>query len=283
MLDQGQPIYYTGTGDLTYENGRAMAGTWADFINVDLEHETFDLHALDEYMKGLVDGGPTRSGHYTPAVIAVVPTDGTAENVVRANAWMFKQVLARGVHGILLCHAESPGAVKAFVESCRYPFHTTGVGEALDVGRRGSGGHASAAATWGLSVEEYLKRADVWPLNPEGELLLGIKVENMRALINAELSTHVPGIAFAEWGPGDMGMSMGYLDAHDPPYSQEMQEARSKVFAACKSAGLFFLNSVTPENVVDMLLEGVMICAAGPAGEETAKIGRAYSNRTMPV
>ena len=146
LLKQGQPIYYTATGDLTYENGKSKAGTWADCLIVDLEHGTFDLRALDEFMRGLVDGGPTNSGHPTPTVIATVPTDGANENVIRANAWMFKQMLARGVHGILLCHAESPEAVKAFVESCRYPFHTIGVGQMLSEGRRGSGGQASAAA-----------------------------------------------------------------------------------------------------------------------------------------
>ena len=53
---------------------------------------------------------------------------------MRANAWMIKQVLATGVHGILLCHAETPGAAKALVESARYPFNTIGVGEGLDIG-----------------------------------------------------------------------------------------------------------------------------------------------------
>ena len=45
------------------------------------------------------------------AVIVTLPTDGTNEAVMRANAWMVKQVLATGVHGILLCHADDPGAV----------------------------------------------------------------------------------------------------------------------------------------------------------------------------
>jgi 4-hydroxy-2-oxoheptanedioate aldolase len=40
--------------------------------------------------------------------------DGVDEATVRANAWMFYQVLATGVHGILLCHADTPGAVRAF-------------------------------------------------------------------------------------------------------------------------------------------------------------------------
>jgi len=68
------------------------------------------MAGLDEYMRGLVDGGPTNSGHRTPTVLVEVPVDGSHEMVVRYNAWQFRQILARGVHGILLCQAESADA-----------------------------------------------------------------------------------------------------------------------------------------------------------------------------
>lgn len=283
LLEQGQPVYYTGTRELTHDSGKAMAKTWADYIAVEMENGPLDMRGLSNFMKGLVDGGPTNSGHRTPTVIVTLPTDGSSEQVVQANAWMFKQALATGVHGILLCHAESPGAIKPFVEASRYPFNKTGVGIGLGEGRRGGGGQASAAEIWGVPVPEYLKKAEPWPLNPEGELLLGLKIENTRALVNAELSVQVPGISFAEWGPGDMGMSLGFTDAHDPPYPPEMQEARSRIFAACKKAGLYFLNAVSPENVAEMIDEGVMICASGRGGEAAALAGRARTKRTMPV
>ena len=97
------------------------AQTWADYISYDMEHAPFDVKGLADYMSGLVKGGPTQSGHRTPAVIVNVPVNGTDEATVRANAWMFQQVLATGVHGILLCHADAPGAVRAFVEAVRFP------------------------------------------------------------------------------------------------------------------------------------------------------------------
>ena len=130
LLEAGQPIYYAGVhGGLTYENGTAHRDTWADYLMVEFEHGAFNPVGLGEFMRGLVDAGATRSGHRTPAVICTLPTDGTDENVMRANAWMVKQVLARGVHGILLCHAETPGAVQVFVESSRYPVHPIGVSD----------------------------------------------------------------------------------------------------------------------------------------------------------
>lgn len=283
LLEAGQPIYYNGVhGRLSYENGAAHRDTWADYLMVEFEHGPFDPVGLGAFMRGLADAGPTASGHRTPAVICTLPTDGTDAQVMRANAWMIKQVLARGVHGILLCHAESPGAVREFVESSRYPTHTTGLSDAaggLSQGRRGAGGQAMAGEIWGLSSQEYVQRADVWPLNPQGEILLGLKIENRRALANAEASAAVPGIGFAEWGPGDMGMSLGYDDAHDPPYPPDMQAARDRVKAACDAAGIFFLNGVRPHNVKEAIEEGVMI---GSATEEAARLGREYTGREMP-
>ncbi|HEX8969302.1 MAG TPA: aldolase/citrate lyase family protein [Chloroflexota bacterium] len=272
LLAQGQPIYYTGVEDRSYEGGRAASKTWADYITYEMEHGPFDISRLLEFMRGLVDGGPTASGHRTPTVIVTLPATGADEQVFRANAWMVSQVLATGVHGILLCHAESPAAIEAFVESTRFPFKG---------GRRGSGGQAQASEIWGVPMGEYLRVADPWPLNPAGELLLGLKIENTRALANADAVAAIPGVAFAEWGPGDMGMSLGFPDAHDPPYPAQMQAARTKVLAACKANKLAFLEMVTPENVIDQITAGVMI-GAGRQAQAAAEIGRRHTRRPEP-
>ncbi|HZS51768.1 MAG TPA: aldolase/citrate lyase family protein [Bryobacterales bacterium] len=278
LLSQGQPIYYT-SGHGGYEEGVKMAQTWADYITYDMEHSPFDVAKLADFMRGLVKGGPTKSGHRTPAVIVTLPTDGTDEATMRANAWMVKQVLATGIHGILLCHADDPGAVRAFVESARFPFQHLGVNEGLGEGRRGAHGTASAARIWGISPKEYAQKADVWPLNPNGEIMLGLKIEDKRALANVDQSLKVPGLAFAEWGPGDMGYSLGFPENHDPPYPPEMIAARAKVLAACKANKLAFLNQVRPNDVIDMIREGVMIGASGP---EAAEIGRKFTKRPQP-
>jgi 4-hydroxy-2-oxoheptanedioate aldolase len=280
LLEQGQPIYYTGSHEGTdgsFEQGVKDAQTWADYISYDMEHAPFDVKGLADYMRGLAKGGPTRSGHRTPAVIVNVPVNGTDEASVRANAWMFQQVLATGVHGVLLCHADTPGAVRAFVEAVRLPMHMQGVGRGVSEGRRGAHGSSTAARIWGVSEEEYVAKADAWPLNPDGELLLGLKLEDKYALANAEENVKVPGIAFAEWGPGDMALSLGSRNME--PLPAPMQQARAKVLAATKAQKIFFLNTVNPRNVVDMIKEGVMI---GTGSQQAAEIGRKYSGRTMP-
>ncbi len=279
LLSERQPVYASVVTEPGYEGGVEAAGTWADYLTLDLEHHPFEPRALNAFMRGLVDGGPTRSGHLTPAVIVTLPMDGTDERAVRANSWMIKQALAAGVHGLLLCHAETPAAVKAFVEAARYPFQTAGIGDGLDQGRRGAGGQALAAPVWGLAPDAYLDLADAWPLNPAGELMLGLKIENRRALDNVEASLAIPGIAFAEWGPGDMGMAFGHKDAHDPPYPPEMTAARARVKAACDRAGVAFLDIVRADSVLAQLGDGVRIGAATP---EAAAIGRQHSGRSLP-
>jgi 4-hydroxy-2-oxoheptanedioate aldolase len=193
---------------------------------------------------------------------------------------MFNQVLATGVHGILLCHADSPEAVRAFVESVRLPIHKQGLDRGVNEGRRGVHGAPTAARIWGVTTEEYLDKADVWPLNPEGELLLGLKLEDKYALANADQILRVPGIAFAEWGPGDMALSLGVRAmGNSAETAPEMQQARRRVFAACRANRVYFLNSLNPRNVVELIKEGVMV---GPASQETAEIGRKYTNRKLP-
>jgi 4-hydroxy-2-oxoheptanedioate aldolase len=284
LLEEGQPIYYTGSHEGTngsFEQGKKDAQTYADYISYDMEHAPFDVKGLAEYMRGLVAGGPTKSGHRTPTVIVNVPVNGLDYETVRANAWMFNQVLATGVHGVLLTHADDPGAVRAFVEAIRFPIHQQGVGEnGLKEGRRGVHGNGTAAKIWGISQDEYVQKADAWPLNPNGELLLGLKLEDKYALANADANLKIPGIAFAEWGPGDMAMSLGVIgkgrQTQDDP---KMKDARATVFAACKANHKFFLNTMTPTDVVERIKEGVMI---GPASPEAAEIGRKFSKRQMP-
>jgi 4-hydroxy-2-oxoheptanedioate aldolase len=281
LLSEGQPVYYTGSHSGTtgsFEQGKQDAQTYADYISYDMEHAPFDVEGLAAYMKGLVAGGPTKSGHRTPAVIVNVPVNGIDEAAVHANAWMFQQVLATGVHGIMLTHADTPGAIRAFVEAVRFPLHKQGLDKGLHEGRRGAHGTPTAAQIWGVSPDQYLDKADAWPLNPNGELLLGVKIEDKYALDNSEESLKVPGIGFAEWGPGDMALSLG-VRGPNAEQNPLMKAARARVFAATKANKVFFLNSMNPNNVVDMIKEGVMV---GPANEQAATIGRKFTNRQLP-
>ncbi len=294
LLESGQPVYYTTVrGGAGYEQGRQFAATQADYITYEMEHGTLDFHNLREFMRGLVDAGPTRTGHRTPAVIATLPVLGDDPVSMKANAWVIQQALATGVHGILLCQAENPEAVRIFVESSRYPFAK---GVDLSINHRGSGSQIYASEIWGLSPREYMRRADTWPLNPEGEILLGIKIENPRATANAEALTKIPGIGFAEWGPGDQAFYLHglpqvervsrdaqgrtvYLEGSNN-HTPQMVATRARVLAATKAAKIYFLNACPEDDVINQLNQGTMICTGGETPAATK--GRAHTKRQGP-
>src|SRR5258707_6726521 len=163
------------------------------------------------------EGGPARPGRRPPTVIVEAPVNGTDAANVHFNAWEFRQILGRGAHGVLLCQAETAGAVRAFVESCRYPHHPEGVdpslpsplarmrGEtaaarppALGTGTRGRGSQATAAPIWGISEAEYRERRDPWPLNPAGEVLLGVKLRSPEGNPAFEDLLPVPALRFCQ-------------------------------------------------------------------------------------
>lgn len=279
LLDRGQPVYYKGAYG-GYNEGLALAQTWADIIMYNMEHKPLDFTELRGFMQGLVDGGPTPSGHRTPAVIVVLPLLGLDGEVVRSGGWMVEQALAQGVHGVHLAKARSPKAVEEFVRAARYPIHEQGVSR-LGVGIRGWGSHHYAASIWGVHIERYLEIADPWPLNAEGELMLGLKIEDQEALKNVEKSLAVPGIAFTEHGPRDMGLSYGYLEGRaDPPVPDEVNAAGDRVLSVANRNGQFFLDNVLPETVEAQLERGVMIGAGSNQG--AAELGRELTERKMP-
>src|SRR5258705_10224252 len=93
LLEQDQAIYYDGPHSghvLTHAQGALDAGTWADYMNVGMEHGAFDMTGLAEYMRGMAEAWPTRSGHRTPAVIVEAPVDGDPAAHFGHNAWQFR-------------------------------------------------------------------------------------------------------------------------------------------------------------------------------------------------
>ena len=100
-------------------------------------------------------------------------------------------------------------------------------------------------------------------------MLLGVKLESPEGIANCEAILAVPGLGFAELGPGDLGLSLGYVAVPREPYPAEMREARERVFAACRKNRIAFLETGSPENIAAKLDEGVRVIAGHR--EETAK------------
>ena len=135
-----------------------------------------------------------------------------------------------------------------------------------------------ASKIWGVSQQEYMQKADVWPLNPNGEIMLGVKIEDKYGLANLNEIVRVPGIAFGEGGPGDMGLSFGFK-----PGDPKAKEVQDKIFAAAKAQHLYWLGiggtGANREAAIEATIkEGHMV----GSGEETAAIGRKITKRPQP-
>lgn len=94
-------------------------------------------------------------------------------------------------------------------------------------GTRPETGLELAAAYWGLSVDEYKKKADVWPLNPDGELVISVIVESIDGIANVREIAAEPGVSQLFAGYGTLG---GVY--RDDPGGRDA--AVAKILAACK-------------------------------------------------
>jgi len=303
LLESGQTVYDVSVSNAPgYEEGKKLAKTHVDLIQYQMEHGPFDPIRLREFMQGLADGGPTKSGHRTPTVIVTLPILGLDAQTIKNNHWVIEQILGTGVHGLMLCHARNAEAVRMFVAASRYQFERPslkGADKGIPEGLRGSGSQRFPASIWGISPTEYLEKADPWPMNPNGELILSLKMEDKYALANIDEITKVPGIAWGEWGPGDQAMSLMGLEYLKrggnqgrstattkatgglPPIGEPILEnARTRIMNAMKAAGWAPLHSSNADNIIDLIKYGIRV-THGTNVELTNK-GRAFTKRQMP-
>jgi len=279
LLEQGRPVFAEHTSEppeLSYQSGRRHAMHWADMLVVEFEHFGFDIPGLSEFMRGLREATPVSEPTLT--VLVTLPHNAISPEEVRYNAWQARHALSAGVHGLMQAQARDPEAVKWYVAASRYADQPLGR-DVLPEGLRGAGGEARPASIWGVTPTQYRLCADPWPLNPAGELLLGIKIENRCVLEIAQSIAAVPGIGLAEWGPADMAVSFGVPDAVNPPYPPELNDAMQAVRNALAKARVPFHcgwsdPAMSVEQQVDHLLDVIGARILVVPSAEYAQYGR---------
>ena len=111
--------------------------------------------------------------------------------------------------------------------------------------------------------------------------MVGVKLESPEGIAMADEICAVPGLGFAEIGPGDLSLSLGSTKLLRDPYPPLMQAARDKVLAACRRNGIAFLEGCTQANIKARLDEGVRVISGHD--KEMARIGRSHQKRSMPA
>ena len=224
-LAQGKAFVGVNTGDLSLENARTLARAPIDYVYVDMEHTPLDIAGLHMFNIGMIDkAAAVKKGSVAPNVALFARFPPEADE----GAWVVKQALDIGLMGVIFNGVDTREQALAAVRSMRYP-QLRGSKYFEPAGRRGA---APTLATWiwGLTTEEYERHADLWPLNPEGDLLAIAMIESVDGLKNLDPILSVPGIGAAFIGnANDLRHSMGV-----PPTAPEVETARQTILAGCK-------------------------------------------------
>ena len=255
-LAKGEPFVGVSTGDFSIANARTLTRAPIDYVYVDMEHAPFSLETLHLFTLATIDRASTyRRGDLQSdiAVFARFPPYGR-----ESSDWVVKQALDIGLMGIIFNSIDNVEQATRAVASMRYP-PQRGAAYPEPAGTRGWS-PGLATWLWGVPAAEYREVADVWPLNPDGELLAIMMIESADGLANVDAIAAVPGVGALFIGPADLALSMGV-----PPGDPEIEEALQTILAACLAHDVACGKTMSASEMAGRLEEGWRMINLGSA------------------
>jgi 2-keto-3-deoxy-L-rhamnonate aldolase RhmA len=294
LLEQKKPVF--GVYWPTNPSGRGRAGAPPPTdvppkLPGELAREALAYHSADFLFSGALEGGIDRgigpvtdfvkaraeAGALgkTPFVLAAplivkapkigADTATAAENIGRA--------LNLGVSGLMFVDAESAEEVRAGLAAMR--FRSKGGTRSDVVG--------AAPAYWGMTDEQYKQKADLWPLNPDGELLNWTIIESKEGLAHVREIAAVKGVGVLWPGAGTLRGVFSTTNAAGERFVDTVgwENAIQQVLAACKE---FNVPCGFPANASDIELRmkqgfSVFVMNWGDAGFKAVETGRKAAGR----
>lgn len=256
-FESGKPAF-AAFSKLDKQTAIEMSDSPYDGLIFEMEHNPYDVSALGDALQYLLSRKQIAEGGLAAKVtpIARIPANG-----VEMNQAFAKQVLDRGAYGVIWPHVATVEQAYNAVSSCRYArpknaplYEPKGV--------RGDG-PATASRYWGLSMQEYYEKADVWPLAPQGEILVGLMCESVQAVENLDdILKNVPGIGFVMIGEGDLSQELGFPRQYEHP---EVVDAMRKIVETCKKHKVVVSHPhVSAKNHKRVLEEGYRLLVSAP-------------------
>lgn len=257
-LEEGKPAF---TAFSPGEVDAALAFSIARYDGVvfEMEHNPYDIRALRDCLQYMLNRRQiAQAGSFAPAVTPMVriPPNGNEK-----GQWQAKQALDLGVYGVVWPHVSTVEEAYNAVAACRYP-RLKSAPRYEPAGIRGDGPTA-AVRYWGLTQQEYYDRADVWPLNPKGEIFVILMIEDTRGIENlSDILRQVPGIGAVLIGEGDLSQELGYPRQYEHP---KVLEAMAEVVRTCKENNVVVGHPhVDANNVERILAEGYRFLMTAP-------------------
>ena len=275
LLEQDKPVFCSGLvwngnlDDLTF-----ISDSDYDMVIVEMEHQGFSFNDLRVSLQFLLNR--RRLANKGDVQADLVPLVRLPPNLRERNQWVIKQALDTGVYGLVLPHLNNVEDAQAAVIAARYP-QVPGVADFEPQGERGWWA-SIAPRYWGLSAQEYYDAADLWPLDPDGNMLLMGIVEEPEGVKNIrDILREVKGIGAIWAGPGDMSVAMGHRGNAGHP---DVQENLLRILAACLDAGVPCATEATASEVPMRLEQGFRIIITSPEKSITGlEEGRRLSGR----
>jgi 4-hydroxy-2-oxoheptanedioate aldolase len=229
-LAVGKAVFGPIISDFSMPSAHTWARSAADYVWLDMEHNPLNMEAIANFIAFSNDRSYTvRRGDAQPRLAIVArfppyPSDSAA--------WIAKQALDMGLMGIVYNTVNTKDEAIAIVRQMRYfpqrnDPHT-------QQGPAGMRGYAPGGAlwNWGISAPEYQRRADLWPLNPDGDLLSVFLIETPEGVENIDEIASVPGVGVINAAAaGDLSNAMGI--AGQANTSPEVEVHRQTILKAC--------------------------------------------------
>ena len=223
------------------------------------------MPAFTEFVKGMVDAGALvkapylRLSHPLMLKIPKISTDPAKaiENVSRQ--------LNLGVSGTVFVETESAEEIRNGLAAMRFK----------SKGGTRPGNAGSAPAYWGMTEAQYKEKADLWPLNPNGELVNFSIVESKEGLAHVREIAAVKGIAVLFPGAG----TLRGVFRNDP---EGWEKAIQQVLAACKEFNVLCgYPANNPQEMEQRMKEGfsVFISSWSDDGFKAVDTGRRLAAR----
>ena len=286
LLEQNKPVFGVYAPSNAGRRGEPATARPA----IDLAKDALAYKNADFLFNGSMEGGLDRAwSAYTDFVNALGEVDGKAPFAGLAHPLIvktpkiapdYKQAAANisrqlnvGAAGIMFVEAESAEEVRQGLAAMR--FTSKGGTRPDDVG--------SAPAAWGMSAQEYKIKADLWPLNPDGELINWTIVESKEGLAHVREIAAVKGIGVLWPGAGTLRGVFSTTNANGERVldTAGWENAIQTVLAACKE---FHVPCGYPANANDIetrMRQGfsVFVMNWGDAGFKAVDIGRTAAGR----
>jgi 4-hydroxy-2-oxoheptanedioate aldolase len=213
QLERGKPAF-TSFIFTEIESATAFAQSSNDGVVFEMEHNPWDIAALRTALQFMIlRQQVAEDASVAPRVTPMVRIPPSGDEM---NQWFAKQALDLGAYGIVWPRISTSEQAYNAVAACRYP-NLPGTQYYKPAGLRGDG-PMSAARYWGLTQQHYYKKADVWGVHPEGEILVILMIEDLAGINNLEeILKTVPGIGVVLFGEGDLSQELGVPRQYQHP------------------------------------------------------------------